>query len=168
MSPEFNKASSTPPHRKLINTPENHGTDQFRWRTEIASEEIASEEISVMLNLAGWNIKKGLVRSHINQLPAVQDRAAPAPPLPGNLLCCSRLRVQNVCRIFIRTWEVHHPTWQDFNTWSLKSTSWLTFPHLTCSVQVLLLQKILFYHPIFWLLLNLFSLKSLPYRTCRE
>lgn len=162
MSLVFNKASSSPPHRKLINTPENRGTDQFRWRTDIVSEEIASEEISVMLNLAGWNIKKGLVRSHINQLPAVQGRAAPAPPLPGNLHCGGRLRAQNVCRIFITIWKVHHPTWQHFNTWSLKSTSRLTFPHLTCSVQVILLQKILLHHPIFWLLLNLFSLKSLP------
>lgn len=145
----FNKACSTPPHRKLINTPENRGTDQFRWRTEIVSEEIASEEISVMLNLAGWNIKKGLVRSHINQLPAVQGRAAPAPPLPENLHCSSRLRVQNVGRIFITIWKVHHPTWQHFNTWSHKSTSWLTFPHLTCSVQVLLFQKILLHLPYF-------------------
>lgn len=141
MSLVFNKASSTSPHRKLINTPENRGTDQFRWRTEIVSEEIASEEISVMLNLAGWNIKKGLVRSHINQLPAVQGRAPPAPPLPGNLHCSSRLRAQNVCRIFITIWKVQHPTWQDFNTWSLKSTSRLTFPHLTCSAQVLILKK---------------------------
>lgn len=162
MSLAFNKASSTPPHRKLINTPENRGTDQFRWRTEIASEEIASEEISVMLNLAGWNIKKGLVRSHINQLPAVQGRAALAPPLPGYLHCSSRLRIQNVCRIFITIWKVHHPTWQDFNTWSLNSTSWLTFLHLTRSGQGLLRQKIILHHPIFWLLLNLFSLKSLP------
>lgn len=83
MSLEFNKAPSKLPHRKLINTPENHGTDQFRWRREIASEEIASEEISVMLNPTGWNIKKGPARSHINQLPAAQGRAGAAPALPG-------------------------------------------------------------------------------------
>lgn len=91
MSLEFNKAPSTLPRRKLVNTPENHGTDQFRWRTAIASEEIASEEVSVMLNLAGQNIKKGLVRSHINQAGSAQGRAGPAPPLPGFKMCRGHL-----------------------------------------------------------------------------
>lgn len=54
-----------------------------------------------MLNLAGQNIKKGLVRSHINQLSAVQGRAGPAPPLPEKWHCGSRRLVQNVWRIFI-------------------------------------------------------------------
>lgn len=146
MSLEFNKAPSTVPHRKLINTPENHGTDQFRWRTEIVSEEIASEEISVMLNLTGWNIKKGLVRSHINQLPAIQGKAGAAPPLPGKLHCGSKLLpliVQNVERIVIKIQlcKVHQSTWHDWNSRRLQSTSCLTLHHLTCTAGGLLPPK---------------------------